>query len=284
MSNKLLKQSMESFLKMLCRSARNHKQGLHHYTTMSAFVRMLDSEKAYFSLLRTSNDGGEYKSDRHYMMCFSYGKEENIGLWGIYGIPRDESICLTFPSKEIMDWLASAKNDEIEFFGVEDRRRTVLLKDVCPNVSICDVAYYGGNVFTHREKNFRVVGGRQTGIEPCQDPRLAPYVKKWAWSYEHEVRIVLEFDKPVLNSRGEPCERIAVDFDEPLQALRSGAGKIILGPWFRRSANTIRNRGFSKANIVPSEFTGMISLRTPCFECEDKRRKSCKCKHKKSMA
>ena len=279
MANKILKLSLDAFLKMLHSSARRHK-GLRHYTTMSAFMKMRDSGHVYFSLLQNSNDGSEYTTSRHYMLCFNYGKAENIALWGIYGVPRNESIFLEFPRRDMMDWLNSATKGELGFYGVEDKRRLVRLKDACPKVSICDVAYYGNNIFTHDGKNFRVVSDGDVCCNPDQYPRLAPYAKRWAWSYEHEVRVVIEFDKPILNSQGKPFKRIAVDFEDPLQVLREGNGEIRLGPWCKQSAKTVRKKGFSNANVKQSEFTDMIRFRTPCSECDKVKRRSCTCKHK----
>ena len=283
MSNKPVKLSLEAFLKKLRSSARNHTQGLRHYTAMSSFMKMSSSEQVYFSLLSKSNDCGEDESKRHYMLCFNYEKEENVALWGIYGVPRNESIRLTFPHDVIMDWFDAVKHGELVCYGVENKSRTIPLKDVCPHVSICDVAYYGNGIFTHKGKKYLVMRDGQPDNKSQLDSRLTPYAKKWAWSFEQEVRIVLEFDKPVLNSKGKPFERIAVDFDEPLQALREGFGEIRLGPWCGRSAETVRKRGFSKANVVSSEFTDQIKLRTPCSECDREKQKSCICKYKNTM-
>ena len=249
---------------------------------MTSFIKMLNSRQVYFSLLRKSNDGGECRSDRHYMMCFNFGEEENIALWDIYGIPRNDSICLKFPCQDIKEWLASARDGDLAFYGVEDNRRTALLNEACPKISICDVAYYDNGIFTHKGNLYRVHDG-QICIDPYHDSRLNPYVKRWAWSFESEVRIVLEFDKPVLNSKGKPYKRIAVDFDEPLQALRDGEGEIRLGPWCRASAKTVQKRGLAKANVVSSEFTDVIKFRTHCSGCSAEKRKSCKCKYKNKM-
>lgn len=283
MSKKPLKRPLEAFMRMLRSSARNHTQGLRHYTTMSSFMKMAGSEQVYFSLLQDSNDGGEYETNRHYMLCFNYEKEENIALWGTYGVPRNESIRLTFPYDVIMDWLDAVKHGELAFYGVENKSRTVPLKDASPHVSMCDVAYYGNGIFTHKGKKFLVTRDGRPDDKSHLDLPLAPYAKKWAWSYEQEVRIVLEFDKPVLNSKGKAFERIAVDFDEPLQALRDGLGEIRLGPWCGRSAETVRKRGFPKANVVSSEFTDQVKLRTPCSECDPEKRRSCVCRYKNMM-
>lgn len=282
MSGKALKISLEAFIKKLHDSACRHTQGLRHYTTMSSLMGMLHSEQIYFSLLRKSNDGGEWNSDRHYMLCFNYEKAENVALWYIYGVPRNESIRLTFPRSEIMEWVDSLRNGELECYGVENKARTVPLKDVCPEVSMCDVAYYEDGVFTHKDKVYMVMRDRRPDSNACCDSRLAPYVKKWAWSYEQEFRIVIEFEKPVLNSRGKPFERIAVDFDEPLQALRDGCGEIRLGPWYKSSAKAIGKIGMPQAHVEPSAFTGQINLRTPCSAC-DKAKGKCNCKYKNKM-
>lgn len=284
MSDKALKISLEGLLKMLRESARKHKNGLLHYTTMPAFKSMIDSGKVYFSLLQSSNDKNECKDNRHYMMCLTYGKEENIGLWGIYGVPWEKSIRLKFPNREIMDWLESAEKKDLQYYGIRNRGNPVLLKDASPKVLICDVAYYGcdGNIFTHDGTNYRVTYNGRSGRKPYQYPCLAPYVKKWAWSYEREVRIVLEFDKPVLNSKGEPFRRIAVDFEGPLESALEGGGEILLGPWCRRRLENVRKRDFPKAIVVQSEFMNKINLRTPCQECAKlKRMKRMLCKYKK---
>ena len=288
MSNKARKISLEGFLKMLRKAGRGHKNGLLHYTTMPSFKSMIDSRKVYFSLLNSSNDKGECNDNRHYMMCFTYGIEENVGLWGIYGIPWKESIWLKFPNRDIMDWLESAKNKELQYYGVRNRGNPVLLKDANPKILISDVGYYDGehgNIFTHDRTNYRVPCNGRTGCNPCQDPRLAPYVKQWAWSYEHEVRIVLEFDKPVRNSKGQPFRRLAVDFEEPLEALLEGKGEIRLGPWYRRGRENVWKKNFPNALVVQSVFANSehkINLRTPCQECDKlKRLKRMLCKYKK---
>ena len=282
MSNKALKISLEGFLKILREAARKHKNGLLHYTTMPAFKSMVDSKKVYFSLLQSSNDKGECNDNRHYMMCFTYGRAENIGLWDIYGVPREKAIRLKFPNRDIMDWLESAKQKELQYYGVRNRGNPVLLKDANPKVLICDVAYYDGrdgNIFTHDGTNYRIPYNERTGRKPCQDPRLAPYVKKWAWWYEREVRIVLEFDKPV--SKGEPFQRIAVDFEGPLESSLEGDGEILLGPWCRRRPENVQKRDFPNAIVKMSDYADDVDLRTPCQECGKLKRlkqKLCKCK------
>ena len=280
MTGKPLRLPLDAFLRTLHRSARSHTNGYHHYTTMSSFLSMLDSGRVYFSLLRESNDGGEYNSDCHYMMCFNYGREESIALWSLYGVPRNESIRLTFPRHDIMEWLESVRSGELEFYAVEGKNRAVPLKGACPKVSICDVAYYGNGIFTHNEKNYLVAKGKKSGFDPNGDSKLAPYVKKWGWSFEREVRIVIEFEKPVLNSKRKPYKHIAVDFDEPLQALRDGCGEIRLGPWCRRSEKSVQKKGFTKAVIKPSDFANRVHLRTECVGCDKAKRKACICKYK----
>ena len=279
MSDKALKRSFEGFLKMLRNAARRHKNGLLHYTTMPSFKSMVDSKKVYFSLLQSSNDKGEYEDNRYYMMCFTYGKEENIGMWGIYGVPRKKSIRLKFRCRHILAWLESTKNKNLQYYGVKNRGKNrgnlVLLKNANPKVSICDVAYYSGNddnIFTHNGKTYRVTCDGQSVDKPCKDPRLAPFAKKWAWSYEREVRIVLEFDKPVLDSKGKLFRRIAVDFEEPLAALLKGEGGILLGPWYKRLPENVQKRDYPKAKVTQSDFRDVINLRTPCFDCDKVKR------------
>ncbi len=289
MQSKAIAISMERFLKKLRKSGRTHTNGLLHYTTMPAFKSMIESSQVYFSLLGSSDDKGECaKSERedryYYMLCFTYGKEENIGMWSIYGVPWKQSIRLKFPHCDIKDWIESVANKDVQYYGVRNRRNQVLLEDANPKVSICDVAYYDGkdgNIFIHDGKTYRILSDDRAGVKPCTDRRFVPYVKKWAWSFEREVRIVLEFGDEVLDSKGSPFRRIAVDFEGPLDAALEGNGEILLGPWCKRFPENVQKRDFPNAIVKKSDYTEDVNLRTHCKGCKRLmrlKRKTGKCK------
>ena len=70
-----------------------------------------------------------------------------------------------------------------------------------PKVSMFDVAYYSRNgLILHKNKKIRLKDFEEKDITYDKLP-LGPYVKKWPWSYEQEMRIVIEFEKPILNSK-----------------------------------------------------------------------------------
>jgi hypothetical protein len=265
MASRIIKRSVDDLLKQLRKSARLHKQGWYHYTTMSSLIRMVDTGYANFTLISESNDGSEFLANRHYMMSFTYAKEESVALWGLYGVPKKEAVRLNFPYKKIMAWF---NESEFEVYGLENGRRQSV--EYLPKVSMFDVAYYSHNgLMLHKNKKIRLKDFEEKDITYDKLP-LGPYVKKWPWSYEQEMRIVIEFEKPILNSKGKPYKKIAVNFSEPLEALINGEGCILLGPWCTRSSQTVKKKGLSTANINSSEFTGLLRLKTSCDMCKKK--------------
>ena len=265
---KVLKRNVSDFMKLLQKSARRHNQGWYHYTVMSSLMKMKSTSTALFSLISKSNDASEFDANRHYMMSFSFGSAESIAMWGIYGIPRKEAVRLKFSQTTISRWIENMKESRLEVYGVVPGRRLVDLSIHPLKVIVSDVAYYGKNaIVQHKDKKYLVRDESKVDVSYNDSP-LAPYIKKWPWSYEQEVRVVVEFEEPVLDSKGEPYEKIAVDFLEPLDELFSKEGEVMLGPWCKRSPSTVRNNGLSCANVVSSEFTGLLRLRTACDICK----------------
>ena len=204
-------------------SALGHKK-LFHYTKMENVRGILESKQLYLSRLSEMNDLNEYRgtrdADRTYLACFSFGEEENMAMWKMYGGSPDESVRIQFGGATVAKCIG--KHDHQKVYPVR-------LSDDCqkgdePQLEIeewsfHDVAYTYGKALMWNRK---VVGtGRCRGLsDPYAIPELKNRVKDFGWNSESEVRLVIRLTKSVPG-----LSRIAVDFDKPISSM-----SVLLGP------------------------------------------------------
>lgn len=217
------------------------ENGKHHseyflYTTVSAMRGIFSKSKLHLTRASEMNDQLEFvhfdkeRWSRIYMACFSYDKNESMGMWSMYGGKPEESVRLSFPRKDLIEqfgiWnrnlpfhLFKAEKDASGAFSY------VPLRDVKARLSLHDILYqHEGRKhvgFVHYQGMYS--GSKRAAV--FQDARkchkLTSYVKDAIWEYEKEVRLVLEVEEPIRDD----CAIIALDVGKMLEGV-----SVLLGP------------------------------------------------------
>ena len=206
-----------------CRALK-HKN-YYHYTNIRALKSMLRSKMLYLSLGKKMNDLLEIKKiaperwERLYVASFSFGSNESVALWHIYGNPLDTAIRIQFSKKSILDVLAQLRID-------------MKCRAVCPSnchcniktASLVDIAYIHNNQKSVRWNKAILSANICPEIELIQQEScLAGYIKNIAWEYESETRLLVELSKD--NRMDKFPDRIQICAEK----LWNGA-KILCGP------------------------------------------------------
>ena len=200
-----------------------HSAGFYHYTSWSSFCKMIlgtKDVKPYQLLLKSAckmNDADDKHCGRDvYFTSFSYGEDENLAMWQIYGKPKEETIRIRFPQSKILSWFIgrSAKKPEVHFsdVGYYCRRNG---EDKAP------VVYY-------RSKKVKIDEFGWFDSIRDGDPKRILF-KRSGWLYEKEMRLSAR-------SQDQRTDKgLAIDFRRPLEAvLADPLENITFGPWFDR--------------------------------------------------
>ena len=195
-------QSTQELKSLLDDAARRHKGGCFHYTTATKFLKMIESEKLFLSHASYLNDKLEAVDidPRMYIVSFSFGVEENIGMWGNYGRPKTDAVRLRFPYREMarlyerLNAVVKSKHG-IVAFAVRDGDFEAIDANSVKDVSFHDVGYVGrqGRVVEHCRKFYSLPNALKQN-EKCR--LLSSYLKKRGWAYEHEMRLVIRMELP----------------------------------------------------------------------------------------
>lgn len=202
-------------------SAKNHNFGYHHYTNMRSYINMSKTEHFFLSRLDKMNDKLEQfkidsaRKNRTYILSLSYGRNENIAMWALYCIPKEEAVRITFTKNSFNNYLGDAGDIafKVENFQVK--------KDVqyrIESLTSIDVLYKSekDNALKHGGEYITADGNDLNG-------RFLGAVKNMAWSYENEVRIIII----LASDTDEYPEKIAIPITNELIKDM----KLKFGPW-----------------------------------------------------
>ena len=174
---------------------------VYHYTTFEKLKCILSSKRWRFGNASKMNDLHEYmvkgsnseKWDRTFSTCFSFGNEDNIAMWSMYGIPWEDAIRIritkTFLNNDekTIAFENITLHDICYYLGYFGERRVLtdcpLHRDVClPDCDICPEKAL--HWWSQRNKQTYIVEDNSRLKE-----ELIGYVKNAAWEYEKETRL-----------------------------------------------------------------------------------------------
>lgn len=226
----------------------NHKL-YNHYSTSKSLISIIKNNT--FRLTRGNldslNDHHEFKTkgkesvwNRTYIFCFSYGKNEDMAMLGLYSLPSKEAVRLSL-NKPIINLIKN--KDKIKIYSDEETRYEIGNNSI-EDILITDVFYvkdenknnqiHRGNIicFPHNNIVSVITSDKATGL-----------VKNYAWHKESEVRLIIRFNKEQRNKDGKLLEYVYLKFpEEVLEKIQ-----IMLGPGFDESyINRIYNLGSKK--------------------------------------
>lgn len=271
---------LTSFLESKGENHRNY----YHYTNKTGLIGMLKSRKLHLSRGDQMNDKQELTKgdiqtwEKIYLASFNYGEEENMAMWGLYGVPHEDAIRITIPGKMIREWINSVKR----IYSVESNSLGEFSYLEIPEferIKLTDVIYVTGKRydvtdFSLRRSRDRIVVKRDGSLAYVSDSTaMTGYIKNAAWSYENEVRIRVE-------TREDDCgNKVAIDIpDEVIKSF-----ELLFGPGYQGDEQ-YRSNGFesvdsysSKNNNVRngilkheySVFKNLVNYREKCWFCEN---------------
>ena len=250
----------------------NHRNYLH-YTNFAGLIGMIGSGYFHLSKGDRMNDRQELKKgcmevwQNTFIGSFAYGQNENMAMWGLYGLPWEDAVCMAIPRKQMLEWLQSAT----QIYRIENGG-TYARIDTQSETVLTDVAYAGepqDQEFTVKryDETIRVTAEKQALLGINDSALMTGYVKNDAWHYENEVRLRINFQ----NRQG--LGRIALRLPSGTVAAMT----VIFGPWARK--DTIQRldakikQMLLNDNGLPnreSSYSGMVHYNTACRYCKGK--------------
>ncbi|NLT16266.1 MAG: hypothetical protein GXY11_01420 [Clostridiales bacterium] len=247
----------------------NHRNYLH-YTNFAGLIGMVRSGYFHLSSGDRMNDRQELlKGSREvwkntFIGSFAYGQNENMAMWGLYGLPWEDAVCIIVPGRQMNEWV-----DSIEEVYLIGDGATYEPAGKPSEAVLTDVAYVGepqDGEFTVRryDETLRVTEGTPSLRGINESARMTGYIKNDAWHYENEVRLRVHFK----HRRG--LGAVAVRFPEGLVEKMT----VVFGPWAKE--NAVRRLEARIKEILKSEnglpgresgYTGLVSYNTACRYC-----------------
>ena len=261
-----------SDLKEYLLEIRPSRRAYRHYTNLDGLLGMIRSKHFWLSRMDQMNDKQEISKlsiknwDNIFVFSLAYGLNENMAMWGLYGVPRDEAVRITFTTKSIIETVSSSTR----FKSIEDY---IELGNV--ELSLVDVLYIGAsdeNNCTHvlkrgtqdvRHLNIFEVGDL---IDIQSGDTFAGMLKNAAWVYENEARI-----RAVIDNRYLDLKKIAIPYSDDLLS----SIKITLGPGIKNKERIIEQLCAESEGLITeerisiSEFDGLVHYRQLCEYCDN---------------
>lgn len=199
----------------------------HNFTSFYKLRKILESKNWRFTPDFNKNDLHEYyvkespeKRNKILSASFSWGDEDNMAMWAMYGIPWGDAVRITLTKEAVKSWIEIVIDYTNKIKGVN-----------C--VKLHDIVYYQG--FNDINENNSLLFDNQINekidgkiFSEIQYPkRLSSYIKNSAWKQEQESRISIFFSK----NRVEP---LYVPFGDSLSFILKNT-IITFGPWVSKT-------------------------------------------------
>ena len=168
----------------------------HHYTNIEGLVGMVKS--GYMHLTRGNslkiNDQHEATMkgkcsewNKTYISCFTFGGE-NMAMWGLYCLPWEDGVRISIPNAELNRWI----NDINVIYKIIGQEYQPLYDDF--DLSVNDMIYIDnkGEKISMTNKGSLNISNNPKFNDIDKKPIMTGYIKNKAWSYEHEIRLLLK--------------------------------------------------------------------------------------------
>ena len=261
-------QNAEELIAFLQKKGCNH-YNYYHYTNWDSLNKIVKNRT--FLLTRGNsmhiNDqheaimkGSKAAWDRTYIGSFSYGREENMAMWGLYGLPWEDAVRIRIPKEQMVRWISN-----INRVGLWDGKSIVGWNyDIAATLN--DIVYVSGESggqslnLTHADDHFSTA--KTPGLSAIdRNPKMTGYIKSYAWEYEKEVRIRIQTGEAL------GTEKIAIEIPpEVIDALT-----VTVGPSFTYKADELYNQLHKENRISESGYLGLVNLKSLCSMCKFKK-------------
>ena len=262
-------QEPEELRRYLMAKGSNHRNHLH-YTNFAGLIGIIRSGFFHLSSGDRMNDRQELQKGSRDMWknifigSFAYGQNENMAMWGLYGLPWEDAVCLSIPGKQMLEWAG----------GIEEVCRIGdggTYEPVGPprEAALTDVAYIGepqDGAFTIKryDETLRVTAKMPAFNGINEAAPMTGVIKNDAWHYENEVRLRVHFENR------QALGAVAVKVPESLIESMT----VVFGPWAK--ADAVQRLEARIREILQNEnglprresgYTGLVSYNTACRYC-----------------
>lgn len=258
-------EKIDELIGFLESKGRNHNN-FYHYTNKEGLRGMLISRKMHISSGDLMNDKQELtKGDIEiwqslYLSSFNYGEEENMAMWGLYGVPREDAIRIAISGPIMRNWINNVNRFYVVTFENGRYEYNKILSEC--EIKLTDIVYVSGKLsdekFNLRRSRDKLEVNRRSSLgKVSSNSSMTGYVKNAAWSYENEVRIRIRTEKSISQ------KRIAIDIpDEVIDDM-----SLLLGPGYDDN-DCIEDQKFKNMKWEDSGFKGLVNYRDKCCFCK----------------
>lgn len=186
---------LKKYLNEKALSHRNFKVYHNSYVTDSILTNK-------FLLLKDGTDWNDSwdsknfnssKTKKHFGMCFSFSRSENVAMWMLYGGMKKKGTMINFSQSDIKSVLNVEK---IEFGNFSNGRFTniVTLNKSDFRIDIYDIIYFGES---NDKAKYYVKRSSEIVKEFSKEiiDKLSYLKKTMPWSYENEARLIVTVNK-----------------------------------------------------------------------------------------
>ncbi|QVK18342.1 DUF2971 domain-containing protein [Mycoplasmatota bacterium] len=194
-----------------------------------------------------------------FSLCMSCSDGENMALWGLYSIPYEKGVRISF-SKNVMNKILKWNRKFVEICGANNKK-------IFPQeINLLDVLYVSKNkadleypyIYRRRNDNFISYDNFKSNSE-IELSQLIGCIKNDAWRYENEVRLRVNFINKI------NCDKIKISLPE----IDYSEINIMFSPFVSNEdrlkyiniINSI-NDEYKKIVYEESIFSGLVNLKT----------------------
>ena len=238
----------------------------HHFTTVSALNAILTQKKWLLSPAQRMNDlhecnekGRSQRWKRLVSTCFSFGDEDNMAMWAIYGLPWEQGVRITIPGTALRQWIAALQDSKWQH------------EHQVECVSLHDMVYYDGYV-DRGNADLRWARGKcktmkDGAVDIALSERFTGYVKNSAWKQESEARLMVVLKNDSVENFHIPIpESVLTSFKICLGPMVAEAAEQVL-PKILKGVRSKKLRSSVSENFRSCFFQNRVHLKHICDYC-----------------
>lgn len=224
LEDNLITGKLDNFLK---ERGKRHR----HYRIYGTIPRLIDNHYHLNRLYLSDGSNWNDKIDantfsntssglKYYGACFSFSSEESVAMWMLYGGLYDEGAMFNFTNKYMNTVVELCDSIHFGNFNKGNFEIKKILTREDYNIYLKDVLYYTKN----KNGTYNVLHDKtaKRGIRNNIINDALPAFKEMPWSYENEVRLIIEVKDPNLVS---DCKFVYIDLNKIEEQYKNNTKK-----------------------------------------------------------
>ncbi len=258
----------DELLEFLYTKGKNHNE-YHHYTTFDNAIKIIKNKSFFLTRGNSTSMNDQHEPtinedsniwDKTYIGSFAFGGNENMAMWGLYGLPKENAVRITIPKKAMESWFDSIN----EIHGITIENNVPEYKSVNNKFDkyLSDIVY----IDTIQDPNLSKLywNDNSLRIKPSEsitsiadELDMIGFIKNFAWKYENEVRLLIRTEPNTKH------EKISVNIPEEVTKNIS----ITAGPCFNGDIGERLKENQCDNKVSESIFKGLVNYKILCSMC-----------------